>query len=126
MATSAGETGTGDASNSPFRIALVAQYQLTTTDAHACTTPIQDSYAPKDHWQWMASLWRGCIGPDITIYIHECERDEVEKFGDGNPVENRLNDARTLIIRRAGGVSAAIEEKALRRVGFEVEEFLRK
>ena len=111
----------------PFRIALVSRYQLTTTDVHACTMPIRDSYTPTDHWQWMASLWRGCVGPDITILIRDCEKDEHDKFGGGNPVENRLHDARTLIIRQRAGASAGgVEEKALRRVGFEVEEFLRR
>lgn len=110
----------------PFRIALVPRYQLTTTDIHACTMPIRDSYTPTDHWQWMASLWRGCVGPDITILIRDCEKDEIDKFGGGNPVENRLHDARTLIIRQRAGSSAGIEEKALRRVAFEVEEFLRR
>ncbi|KAL2005726.1 hypothetical protein VTN00DRAFT_10219 [Thermoascus crustaceus] len=112
------------ASPSLIPIALVPQYQLTTADAFACAVPIDDSYAPLDHWQWMASLWRACIGPDITVYIRECEREELERYGSGNPVEVRLNDARTLVVRRAAGSSADLEEKALRRVSFEVEDFL--
>lgn len=112
--------------NPPFHIALVPRYQLTTTDAHAYTTPIRDSYTPTDHWQWMALLWRGCVGPDITILIRDCEKDEFEQYGGGNPVENRLQDAGTLIIRRPVGSPVYIEEKALRRVGFEVEEYMRR
>ncbi|KAK2779954.1 hypothetical protein FQN53_001185 [Emmonsiellopsis sp. PD_33] len=111
----------------PFRIALVPRYQLTTADTHACAAPIKDSYAPIDHWQWMATLWRGCAGPDVTIYIRDCEKEELEKYG-GNPVEIRLDEARALVVRRVAeaGLGIGIEEKALRRVGFEVEEFLRK
>ncbi|PGH27255.1 hypothetical protein AJ80_00965 [Polytolypa hystricis UAMH7299] len=110
-----------------LRIALVPRYQLTTADTYACATPINDAYAPIDHWQWMASLWRGCVGPDITIYIRDCEKEEAEKFGDGHPVEIRLGDARTLVVRRpVDSAGAAVEEKALRRVAFEVDEFLRK
>ena len=76
----------------------------------------------------MASLWRGCVGPDITIYIHGCEKEELSKYGGGTPVEIRLNDARSLVVRKSNDAEAGseIEEKALRRVGFEVEEFLRK
>ncbi len=114
------------ASDSPLHIALVPRYQLTTADAHACATPINDAYAPIDHWQWMASLWRGCVGPDIIVYIRDCEQEELDKFGEGNPVEIRLRDARALIVRRSANSGKGIEEKALRRVGFEVEEFLRK
>src|SRR5690606_32266458 len=73
------------ASNSPLPVALVPRYQLSTADAHACINPINDSYAPIEHWQWMASLWRGCVGPDITIYIRGCEKDELNKYGGGTP-----------------------------------------
>lgn len=111
--------------DSTFRVALVPQYQLSTADAHACATPINDAYAPIDHWRWTATpLWRGCVGPDITIYVRDCDKEELSRFGEGNPVENRLGDARTLIVRRAVGSPDSIEEKALRRMGFEVVEFL--
>ncbi|EAW10527.1 putative HMG box transcriptional regulator [Aspergillus clavatus NRRL 1] len=108
---------------SPVPIALVPRYQLTTADAYACYVPISDSYAPLDHWQWMASLWRACVGPDITVYIRDCEKDELDRFG-GNPVEVRLQDARTVVVRRVVGSQKDLEEKALKRVGFEIEDFL--
>jgi HMG box factor len=60
------------------------------------------------------------------VYIRDCEQEELDKFGDGNPVEIRLSDARALIARRLVDSGKGIEEKALRRVGFEVGEFLRK
>jgi HMG box factor len=126
--TIASTSGKGEitTTKAPFPVALVPRYQLSTADAHACATPINDAYAPTDHWQWMASLWRGCVGPDITVYTRECEKEELDKYGGGMPVEVRLNDARTLIVRKAIDSRGEIEEKALRRVGFEVEEFLRK
>ncbi|KAJ6017164.1 hypothetical protein N7451_000543 [Penicillium sp. IBT 35674x] len=104
-------------------IALVPRYQITTADAFACSIPIHDSYAPLDHWQWMASLWRACVGPDITVYIRECSREELERAG-GNAVEVRLQDARTIVLRKVVGSSRELEEKALKRVGFEIEDFL--
>ncbi|KAJ5585554.1 High mobility group superfamily [Penicillium hispanicum] len=104
-------------------IALVPRYQLTTADAFACSVPINDSYAPLDHWQWMASLWRTCVGPDITVYIRECSKEELDRAG-GSPVEVRLQDARTVILRKVAGASRELEEKALKRVGFEIEDFL--
>lgn len=120
----AAETTSAAETPCPIPIALVPQYQLTTADAFACAIPINDAYAPLDHWQWMASLWRACVGPDITVYIRECEREELERYGSGNPVEVRLSDARTLVVRRPAGSPPDLEEKALRRVGFEVEDFL--
>ena len=107
----------------PVPVALVPRYQLTTADAFACSVPIGDSYAPLDHWQWMASLWRACVGPDITVYVRECEKDELDRFG-GNPVEVRLHDARTIVVRRAAGSPRELEEKTLKRVGFEIEDYL--
>lgn len=53
----------------PIPIALVPHYQLTTVDSAAITLPINDSYTPLAHWQWLATLWRGCLGPDVTIVI---------------------------------------------------------
>ena len=110
-------------SSSASPIALVPRYQLTTADAFACSVPIHDSYAPLDHWQWMASLWRACVGPDITVYIRECEKDELDRLG-GNFVEVRLHDARTVVVRKTTGTPKGLEEKVLRRVGFEIEDFL--
>lgn len=104
-------------------VAIVPRYQLTTADAFACSIPINDSYAPLDHWQWMASLWRACVGPDITVYIRECSKEEFDHAG-GHPVEVRLQDARTVIVRRVTGTPRELEEKTLKRVGFEIEDFL--
>ncbi|CAI7566720.1 unnamed protein product [Penicillium manginii] len=104
-------------------LALVPRYQLTTADAFACSIPIRDSYTSLDHWQWMASLWRTCAGPDITVYIRECSREELGRFGN-NAVEMRLQDARTIVIRKVMGSPGMLEEKALKRVGFEIEDFL--
>lgn len=104
-------------------VAIVPRYQLTTADSFACSVPINDSYAPLDHWQWMASLWRACVGPDITVYIRECEKDEMERFA-GNLVEVRLQDARTVVVRRGAGSSKELEEKSMKRVGFEIEDYL--
>ncbi|KAJ5138806.1 uncharacterized protein N7515_003654 [Penicillium bovifimosum] len=109
------------ASHHTVPIALVPRYQLTTADAFACSIPIGDAYAPLDHWQWMASLWRACVGPDITVYIRECSKEELERVG-GNPVEVRLQDARTIVVRKV--VGRDLEEKALKRMGFEIEDFL--
>lgn len=58
------------------------------------------------------------------MYIRECERDELARYGGGNPVEVRLNDARTVIVRRPLDSHGDLEEKVMKRVGFEVEDYL--
>ncbi|KAL3464088.1 hypothetical protein BJX64DRAFT_103220 [Aspergillus heterothallicus] len=124
------ETGSDAASSpaettgtSPMPVALIPQYQLTTADAYACIVPIGDVFSPLDHWKWMASLWRANVGPDITVYVRECDAQEMKQVG-GNSVEIRLQDSRTVIIRRLAGGPREVEEKLLRRVGFEIEDYL--
>jgi len=114
---------TRDDSNPPtldlIPIAIVPCYQLTTVDVSAISMPITDSYSPLDHWRWLAALWRGCVGPDVTIVVQG-----VDEEGVAPGVDVRLVDARTVVVRLAKGEE--VDEKALRRVGFEVEELLRK
>lgn len=109
-------------------IAVVPRYQLTTVDAAALAMVITDSYSPNDHWRWLASLWRGCVGPDITIVLRgpgegaEGSGENWDSLKTG--VEVRLQGERTVVVRT--GKSGEIDEKALRRVGFEVQEYLRR
>lgn len=121
--------------NEAIPIALVPRFQLTQTDASASSVPISDSYSPTDHWQWMASLWRGIVGPDITIVIlseddtgAEKERAEIRstnkiRNGKNHNVEVRLDDSRAIIVRVEQG--GKVGEGGLRRVGFEAEEWIR-
>lgn len=171
-------------------IALVPHYQLTTVDTCSIALPITDNYDPLTHWRWHATLWRGCIGPDISVVIksaHEQYEDDAlsgdskktssgvlpphSRAGSVAPapasstpqsqprssiastdqtssapapfgVEVRLQDHRAVIVRTAGSsrgsnTSETLSEKDLekandnwekakRRVGFEVEESLRR
>lgn len=109
-------------------IAIVPRYQLTTVDVAAVSMAITDSYSPNDHWRWLASLWRGCVGPDITIVLRgpgegaEGSGENWDSFNTG--VEVRLQGERTVVVKV--GKSGEIDDGALRRVGFEVEEYLRR
>ncbi|ESZ96021.1 hypothetical protein SBOR_3594 [Sclerotinia borealis F-4128] len=63
-------------------IALIPHgYSLTLSDAYSLKLPINDSYAPVDHWQWMATLWRGIIGADLTVFVKGVGREEMERCG---------------------------------------------
>lgn len=144
-------TPTPTTSTLPTPIAILPTYQLTHTDTAASRIPIQDAYAPIDHWQWMATLWRGIVGADVTVAVRErsaasAARDEAAKsrdeagkgrdeVGKGRDevgrgkgvylepeVEIRLEDARALVVRAERG---RVGEGGLRRVGFEVGEWVR-
>lgn len=104
---------------------LPTGYSLTNADRAASRIPIDDAYAPVDHWQWMATLWRGIIGVDLTIYVNSGPRDD-----DGRNVAPTLGcagvdvrtDARAIVLQCQNG---RVEEKILRRAGFEVGEWVR-
>jgi HMG box factor len=96
-------------------------FSLTTSDAHALRIPINDAYAPVDHWQWMATLWRGIVGPDLTVLVKRVEdHEKMERHGGG--VEIRA-DCAAIVVRVLPG--RRVEEKVARRLGFEVLEFVR-
>jgi len=125
----------------PVPIALIARYQLSLSDAFASSIPINDAYAPVDHWQWMATLWRGVVGADVTVYIKDrtggggvdgYEDGGGARLGGGTGVEVRLADARAIVVRKGGAGGGCggkggpgLGEGALRRVGFEVGEWVR-
>ncbi|KAH7061550.1 hypothetical protein B0J12DRAFT_736665 [Macrophomina phaseolina] len=104
-------------------VLIMPTYNLRAADAWASKIPITDNYSPADHWQWVATLWRGIVGPDITIYIKDVSHGELEMAG-GKAVEVREDgQTKCLIVKRVRGKD--IEESALRRLGFEVGELIR-
>lgn len=128
----------------PFPVALLPRYQLSTVDTASLTMPITDSYLPIDHWQWAAALWRGCVGADVTIVVQDDQFSSVSggssngsigptagSGADSGGVEVQLGhgDVRAVIVRkgvRNGSEKKAVEAGALRRLGFEIVEFLRR
>ena len=151
--TMASEKMSSLSTSGPLPVALISHFQLSQTDFFASRIPITDSYAPIDHWQWMATLWRGIVGPDITIVVKpsmsmESQPPDSGKDDEGYPkellsngnvtegeskgsqataatpglkkagVELRLQDSRTIVMNSIG-------DKDLRRVAFEVGEWVR-
>ena len=137
-------------------IALLPRWALTHADLYACSLPITDAYAPIDHWQWMATLWRGIVGADITVAVRSAQvpaetpttaemvktaaatgsgsagsaKASVGSAGGkgvgavvGQAVDVRLEDARAIVLRALEG--GGVPEGSLRRVGFEVGEWIR-
>lgn len=134
-----------------FPIAIVPGWQVTWSDWFASHVTIRDSYSPMDHWQWGATLWRDIVGADITVAVQAAattaaaedgaagdKSKEAGKEGEGSHkrkapsvdrgggaaggVEVRLEDARAVIVR---GESGGVGRGSLRRVGFEIGEWVR-
>jgi hypothetical protein len=97
-------------------IIILPTFQLAASVAYAIRIPNQDAYSCIDHWQWMATLWRGMVGPDLTIYVKTHEKGAESSKPEMDDVVRCL----TVGKERDGKFTDA----DLRRVGFEVSEFI--
>ena len=126
---------------------LPSGFSLTLSDRFACAVPISDAYAPVDHWQWMATLWRGIVGADLVVYV-------TGKAASGHPTGSGAEDGGvvggssrgagtgSVEVRSSGlvvvkvpvvvggqgqgqGREVMVDEKMERRLGFEVVEWVR-
>lgn len=106
-------------SSAKLPVALIAGgFSLTLSDKFACTVAITDPYSPVDHWQWMCTLWRGIVGPDLVIYVRSSTDDELSKLG---VVEYKSPGIMVVRVNQEKG----LEEKTERRLAFEVMEWVR-
>lgn len=120
--TSASATKVSSGSVKP--VSIIPNYSLHTSNTYARHIPIgpSDPYSPNDHWQWTATQWRGIIGPDLTIYVRDAVSGESGRPSfEIEPVEGRPDVALFVVRREGDGVEASL----LRRVGFEVSEWVR-
>lgn len=100
-------------------VALIADgFSLTLSDRFASTVAITDPYSPVDHWQWMATLWRGIVGSDLVVYVRAMTADEAAR--NSGTVEYRAPGV--MVVRVAGD---RVDEKTERRLAFEVMEWVR-
>ncbi|KAM0720473.1 hypothetical protein Q7P37_004609 [Cladosporium fusiforme] len=99
-------------------ISILPLFSLHASNTFACRIPLTH-YAPYDHWSWNATQWRGVVGPDLTIYL----RDDEAK---GKAAVEQFEEERLFVVRRgAGAEEVEIDGATLRRVGFEVGEWVR-
>lgn len=100
-------------------------YSLTITDHSAASLHIDDAYQPDDHWRWFATMWRGIVGQDLTIYVKQCTEEELKV----NQLVDFANSA-VLVVnvperKRQGDDSGVVDQKLERRLGFEIMEWVR-
>ncbi|KAK6433725.1 slightly ste11-like protein [Oleoguttula sp. CCFEE 5521] len=106
-------------------VTILPLFTLHATNNFTSLIPITDSYSLKAHWEWAAAQWRGVVGPDLTIYVRD--------GGEGKAVE-MSEEGGVCVVRRGVAKSGSEdgkgdawegEEGTLRRVGFEVGEWVR-
>ncbi|KAF2214662.1 hypothetical protein CERZMDRAFT_36637 [Cercospora zeae-maydis SCOH1-5] len=112
-------------SNSAKPVGIIANYSLHASNFFACHIPIEPyaQYSPKDHWEWTATHWRGIISPDLTIYVKDSTTTE-----SGKPAVEIMDPGNLFVVRRSkteGKHGLEIEPSTLRRLGFEVSEWVR-
>lgn len=98
-----------------FPILLLNRYILSRTDCAVSKLP-SDGLAPVQHWQWAASVWKGCVGADMTILV----KTDGPLRGDGVEVKE---PGKVLVARR--DVGKEWDGGRVRRLGFEVNECVR-
>ncbi|KAF2848836.1 hypothetical protein T440DRAFT_400371 [Plenodomus tracheiphilus IPT5] len=99
-------------------VIILPTFQLAASVAFASRIPIQDAYSATDHWQWMATLWRGTVGPDLTLYVKTY--DAKDGFAGAKPDMDDAVRCLTVFKEKEGKFAVA----DLRRVGFEVNEWI--
>ncbi|KAJ4368902.1 slightly ste11-like protein [Neocucurbitaria cava] len=107
------------AATSTKPVIILPTFQLQASVAYASRIPIQDAYSATDHWQWMATLWRGTVGPDLTIYVKTYEAKD--GFAGAKPDMDEAVRCLTVFKEKDG----KFVDADLRRVGFEVNEWIK-
>ncbi|KAK0943272.1 slightly ste11-like protein [Friedmanniomyces endolithicus] len=118
--------------NTPKPVGLIADYSLRASNVFACRIPIgpHDPYSPSDHWQWTATQWRGVVGPDLTVSVRDAGA------GEGKATVEIMEEGGLIVIKRSvvggggdgegsGSGSGTVDASVLRRLGFEVGEWVR-
>jgi hypothetical protein len=50
-------------------VLLIPGYLLRASNIWAAELPLNDSYGVRDHWSWVATMWRSVPGADLTVYV---------------------------------------------------------
>jgi HMG box factor len=99
-------------------------YSLTFSDRYAGALHINDAYRADDHWQWVATLWRGIVGADLTVYVKRAA--SPDECQGNNCVELAAPGVMVLRVPDGGAAGGGrVDEKLERRLGFEIAEWVR-
>ncbi|PWW71867.1 hypothetical protein C7212DRAFT_367078 [Tuber magnatum] len=103
------------------QMVLVNRYMVSRSNS-ASARLSSDDLSALEHWQWCATLWRGCIGPDMTIYVENVPHGSIS----GDAVEAKEGGKVVFVKKEVGELGRkAWEEKVIRRLVFEVGEIVR-
>ncbi|KAI5923760.1 hypothetical protein F4810DRAFT_719971 [Camillea tinctor] len=130
------------AKNEPARkktpVAVLADgYSLSYSDRYAAALHVSDAYRADDHWQWVATLWRGIVAADLTVYVKR-EAPASAAAASSPPSASSPNSsnaadksnscvefANPAVLVLRVGPTGGLDEKIERRLGFEIMEWVR-
>jgi hypothetical protein len=58
-----------DEAGKKIPLLVIPNYLVGASNNWAAALPVVDDYSVFNHWQWVATLWRGIPGPDFTLYV---------------------------------------------------------
>ncbi|KAI1506107.1 hypothetical protein F5X99DRAFT_426145 [Biscogniauxia marginata] len=106
-------------------VAVLADgYSLTYSDRYAGALHVSDAYRADDHWQWVATLWRGVVGADLTVYVKRAAS-AASAANEAELCVEFANPAVLVLRVGGGGNGGGLDEKTERRLGFEIMEWVR-
>ena len=112
--------------SSSLRIALLPTSLLSLTNLASSIEAPSRGFTIPGHWGWFASLWKGMVGADLSVVL-------TDSGGSGNEVEVR-EEVKAIFVRSGGNGDGGengskglgtVGEGTVRRVGFEVGEWVR-
>ncbi|KAI1311137.1 hypothetical protein F5Y03DRAFT_382278 [Xylaria venustula] len=124
-------TSSSSSSSSSSRLLPVAilsdGYSLTFSDRYAGALHVNDAYRADDHWQWVATLWRGVVGADLTVCVKRSApaADSESGSNSGGGGSGGVDMAGSGVMMLRVPESGRVDEKLERRLGFEIAEWVR-
>lgn len=99
-------------------IVLINRYVLSRCETAALRLDT-DGLSALEHWQWCATVWKGCVGADMTIFV--------VALPDGGLVEELLSskDGGRVLFVGKGGRKKKWGGKLMRRLLFDIGELVR-
>ncbi|KAI0484492.1 hypothetical protein GGR56DRAFT_27286 [Xylariaceae sp. FL0804] len=130
-------------------VAVLADgYSLTHADRYAAALHVGDAYGADDHWQWVATLWRGVVGADLSVCVKQQKHQQQGAAAPAPAAEADVQMAgpNVMVVRvpppppgaaeggpaggggsggGGGGGGGVVDERLERRLGFEISEWVR-
>lgn len=120
--TAVASSSTSTSTSHRLPVAILSDgYSLTFSDKYASALHVNDAYRADDHWQWVATLWRGVVGADLTVYVKMSSSSADDGPAGGGSVE--IERAGVMVLRVPD--TGRVDEKLERRLGFEIAEWVR-